>query len=49
VTLKAMVIAAEAALLEAKARNLEAETRARALVIEQMKFTIAKLRHERFG
>jgi transposase len=50
-TLKAMVIAAEAALLEAqaKARNLEAEARARALLIEQMKFTIAKLRQERFG
>ena len=48
-TLKAMVIAAQAACLEAqaKARNLEA--RARALLIEQMKFTIAKLRHERFG
>ncbi len=50
-TLKAMVIAAQAACLEAqaKARNLEAEARARALLIEQMKFTIAKLRHERFG
>jgi transposase len=50
-TLKAMVIAAQAARLEAeaKARNAEAEVRARELVIEQMKFTIAKLRHERFG
>jgi transposase len=50
-TLKAMVIAAETALLEAqaKARNLEAEARARALLIEQMKFTIAKLKYERFG
>ncbi len=50
-TLKAMVIATEAALLaaQAKARNLEAEALARALLIEQMKFTIAKLRHERFG
>src|SRR5882757_6061344 len=50
-TLKAMLIAAQAACLEAqaKARNLEAEARARALLIEQMKFTIAKLRHERFG
>jgi transposase len=50
-TLKAMVIAAQAACLEAqaKARNAEAEARARALLIEQMKFTIAKLRHERFG
>jgi transposase len=43
-TLKAMVIAAHAARL-----NAEAEARARALLIEQMKFTIAKLRHERFG
>jgi transposase len=50
-TLKAMVIAAQAACLEAqaKARNAEAEARARALLIEQMKFTIAKLRHEKFG
>src|SRR5579872_3047434 len=50
-TLKAMLIAAQAACLEAqaKARNLEAEARARALLIEQMKFTIAKLRHEQFG
>src|SRR5499427_8802126 len=43
-TLKAMVIAAQVACL-----NAEAEARARALQIEQMKFTIAKLRHERFG
>src|ERR1700693_3239101 len=50
-TLKAMLVAAQAACLEAqaKASNLEAEARARALLIEQMKFTIAKLRHERFG
>jgi len=50
-TLKAMVIAREAALLaaETKARNAEAELRARELVIEQMKFTIAKLRHEQYG
>jgi transposase len=50
-TLKAMVIAAQSARLEAeaKARNAEAEIRARELMIEQMKFTIAKLRHERFG
>src|SRR3954463_9580594 len=50
-TLKAMVIATQAALLEAqaKARNAEAEVRARELLIEQMKFTIARLRHERFG
>src|SRR5882724_4955179 len=50
-TLKAMVIAAQTACLEAeaKARSATAEVRARELVIEQMKFTIAKLRHERFG
>jgi transposase len=50
-TLKAMLIAAHAARLEAeaKAQNAEAEARHRALLIEQMKFTIAKLRHERFG
>ena len=50
-TLKAMVIAAQAARLEAEAmaRTAEAEVRARELVIEQMKFAIAKLRHERFG
>ena len=50
-TLKAMVIAERAARVEAeaKAQNAEAEARARALLIEQMKFTIAKLRHERFG
>jgi len=50
-TLKAMVIAAQRARLEAevKARNAEAEVRARELEIERMKFTIAKLRHERFG
>jgi len=50
-TLKAMVIAAQKARLEAeaKARNAEVELRARALLIEQMKFAIAKLRHERFG
>jgi transposase len=49
-TLKAMVIAAQAARLEAeaKARNMEAEVRARELLIEQMKFTIKKLRHEQF-
>ena len=34
---------------EAKAQNAEAEARHRALLIEQMKFTIAKLRHEKFG
>jgi transposase len=42
---------AEAKCLEAetKARSAEAEVRARELLIEQMKFTIAKLRHEWFG
>ena len=46
-----MVIAAQSARLEAevKARNAEAELRVRELVIEQMKYTIAKLKHERFG
>jgi transposase len=50
-TLKAMLIAAHAERLaaEARAQNAEAEARHRALLIEQMKFTIAKLRHERFG
>jgi transposase len=50
-TLKAMVLATQAALVEAeaKARNLEAEARARALLLEQMKFTIAKLKHEQYG
>jgi transposase len=50
-TLKAMVIAAQTACLEAeaKARSATAEMRARELLIEQMKFTIAKLKHERFG
>jgi transposase len=47
----AMILAQRSALLEAqaKARNAEAEVRARELLIEQMKFTIAKLRHEQFG
>ncbi len=50
-TLKAMLIATRTACLEAeaKARNAEAEVRVRELLIEQMKLTIAKLRHERFG
>ncbi|WP_315701872.1 MULTISPECIES: hypothetical protein [unclassified Bradyrhizobium] len=34
---------------EAKGRNLEPEVRARTLLIEQMKFTIAKLKHEQYG
>jgi len=50
-TLKALVLAGQAAQLaaEAKARDLEAEVRARTLLIEQMKFTIAKLKHEQYG
>jgi transposase len=47
----ALIIAQREALLvaEAKAQNAEAEARHCALLIEQMKFTIAKLRHEKFG
>jgi transposase len=47
----AIIIAQREALIvaEAKAQNAEAEARHRALLIEQMKFTIAKLRHQRFG
>jgi transposase len=47
----ALIIEQREALLvaEAKAQNAEAEARHRALLIEQMKFTIAKLRHEKFG
>ena len=47
----ALILAQRQALsaAEAKARNAEAEVRARELMIEQMKFTIAKLRHEQFG
>ena len=50
-TLKAMVIATQIACLEAeaKARNAEAEVRVRELLMEQMKFTIAKLKHEQYG
>ena len=42
--LKAMVIATQAACQAA-----ETEVRARGLMIEKLKYTIAKLRHERFG
>ena len=47
----AMIIVQREALIvaQAKAQNAEAEARHRALLIEQMKFTIAKLRHEKFG
>jgi transposase len=50
-TAHAMIIAQREALIvaQAKTENAEAEARHRALLIEQMKFTIAKLRHERFG
>jgi transposase len=47
----ALILAQRQALsaAETKARNAEAEVRARELLIEQMKFTIAKLQHEQFG
>jgi transposase len=47
----AMIVATRAALLaaEARASALESEAKHRALLIEQMKFTIAKLRHEQYG
>jgi transposase len=46
-----MIIAQRAALLaaEARASAAESEARFRALVIEKLKFTIAKLRHQNFG
>jgi transposase len=43
-TLKAMLIAAQAA-----RRAVEVEARAQGLMIEKLKYTIAKLRQERFG
>ena len=43
-TLKAMLLAERTTRLV-----MEAEAKARTLLIEQMKFIIAKLRHERFG
>jgi len=43
-TLKAMVLAERSARLA-----VEAEAKARSLLIEKLKFTIAKLRHEKFG
>jgi transposase len=43
-TLKAMVLAAQA-----RAHEAEAQAQHRALLIEKLKFTIAKMRHERFG
>jgi transposase len=49
--LKAMLKAEREARIaaEVKALNAEAEAKVRAALIEQMKFTIAKLRHERHG
>ena len=47
----ALILAQRAALVaaEARAASAENEARSRALQIEQLKQTIAKLRHERFG
>src|ERR1700736_4957499 len=47
----AMIVATREALLAAEARASAAESEAkfRALLIEKLKYTIAKLRHERFG
>jgi transposase len=47
----AMIRERRAALLaaEARASALESEAKHRALLVEQMKFTIAKLRHEQYG
>jgi transposase len=47
----AMIIAKHEALLaaEARARALESEATHRALLIEKLKYTIAKLRHEHYG
>ena len=48
---KAMLIEQRDALIaaEARATSAESEAKHRALLIEKMKYTIAKLRHERFG
>ena len=47
----AMIIAKHEALLAAEARASAAESEAkhRSLLIEKLKYTIAKLRHEKFG
>ena len=47
----AMIIAQRDALMAAQARASAAESEAkfRALLIEKLKYTIAKLRHEKFG
>jgi transposase len=46
-----MIIAQRDALLEAEARAsaAESEARLRAPLVEKLKYTIAKLRHEKFG
>ena len=50
-TLKAMLLVQREALVSAEARATaaEADARERALLIEKLRHTIAKLRHERFG
>ncbi len=50
-TAHALILAQRDALLaaEARARVAEAEAHSRALLIEKMKYTIAKLRHEQYG
>src|SRR3974390_655876 len=47
----AMIVETRAALVAAQARAsvLESEAKHRALLIEKLKYTIAKLRHEKFG
>src|ERR1700736_3789227 len=47
----AMIVATREALLAAEARASAAESEAkyRALLIEKLKYTIAKLRHQQFG
>ena len=47
----AMIVATREALLaaEARATGAESEAKFRALLIENLKYTIAKLRHDRFG
>jgi transposase len=47
----AMILETRAALIaaEARASALESEAKHRALLIEKLKYTIAKLRHEKFG
>ncbi len=51
VSAHALIVSLRDTLLEAEARaaTLQAEAHHRALLIEKLKFTIAKLRHEQFG